>query len=125
VDGDLRLEDVGGTIEARTTDGDLRVDGSLRSVQARTTDGDLTIHVLPGSAMDNEWSMESTDGDIRVTLPEDFAADLEIRAHDGDISTQFPVTVAKTSEGRISGQLNGGGRRLSIRTSDGDIRLMN
>ncbi|MEE9264912.1 MAG: DUF4097 family beta strand repeat-containing protein, partial [Vicinamibacteria bacterium] len=69
--------------------------------------------------------MESTDGDIRLTLPEDFAANLEIRAHDGEITTQFPVTVQKVSEGRFSGELNGGGHQLSIRSSDGDIRLMN
>ncbi len=125
VDGDLRLENVGGTIEARTTDGDLRVDGALQALQVETTDGDLVVRVQPGSKMEREWSIESTDGDIRLTLPEDFAANLEIRANDGEITTQFPVTVQKVSEGRFSGELNGGGHRLSIRSSDGDIRLMN
>ncbi len=125
VDGDLRLENVGGTIEARTTDGDLRVDGALQALQVETTDGDLVVRVQPGSKMEREWSMESTDGDIRLTLPEDFAANLEIRSKDGEITTQFPVTVQKVSEGRFSGELNGGGHRLSIGTSDGDIHLMN
>ena len=125
VDGDLRLEDVGGTIEARTTDGDLRVDGALQALQVKTTDGDLVVRVQPGSKMEREWSIESTDGDIRLTLPEKFAANLEIRVNDGEITAQFPVTVQKVSEGRLSGELNGGGHQLSIRSSDGDIRLMN
>ena len=125
VDGDLELEDIGGNIEARTTDGDMRVDGALHAVQIKTTDGDLVLRVQPGSKMEQEWSVESTDGNIRLTLPDDFAANLEIRANDGEITTQFPVTVPKMSEGRFSGELNGGGPKLSIRSSDGDIRLMN
>jgi len=125
VDGDLRLEDVGGTIDARTTDGDLQLDGALQAVQVKTTDGDLVVRVQPGSKMDREWSVESTDGDIRLTLPDDFAANLEIRANDGEITTQFPVTVQRLSEGRFSGELNGGGHQLHIQSSDGDIRLVN
>ena len=48
-----------------------------------------------------------------------------IRANDGEITTHFPVTVQRLSEGSFSGELNGGGHRLSIRSNDGDIRLMN
>jgi hypothetical protein len=123
VDGDLRLEGVGGAVEARTIDGDLKLGGKLQSLRAKSTDGDVTIRVAPGSAMAEDWSLRTSDGSVDVSLPEAFAADLDIRTSDGHISSDFPLTVQKHSEGTLAGKLNGGGRRLTIRTSDGSVRI--
>jgi hypothetical protein len=58
-------------------------------------------------------------------LPDDFAADLAVRARDGKINTTVPVSVTGSlSENELSGKLNNGGYLLDIQTSDGDIQIL-
>jgi DUF4097 and DUF4098 domain-containing protein YvlB len=124
VDGDAELRDVSGSVEARTVDGDLEIEGTLQSLQAKSTDGDITLRVDPNSVMEEDWSLRTSDGSIRVALPEGFAVDLDIEADDGDIESSHPMTLeGKTSGDRVQGQLYGGGYQLRIRTSDGSVVL--
>jgi DUF4097 and DUF4098 domain-containing protein YvlB len=124
VDGDAELRDVVGSVDAGTVDGELQIDGNLKSLQAKSTDGDITVRVDPESVMEEDWSLRTSDGSIRVTLPEGFGVDLDIEADDGDIESAHPMTVeGKLSRHRFKGQLYGGGFQLRIRTSDGSVDL--
>ena len=108
-----------------TVDGDLDIDGRLSHLEAHSTDGDLTIRVDPDSMMETGWSVRTTDGDISMTLPEGFGADLDVEADDGDIESDHPMMMeGKMSKNRFQGQLNSGGYPLRIRTSDGSVRLL-
>ena len=124
VDGNAELRGVAGNVEARTVDGDLVLEGILGGVRAKSTDGDITIHVRSDSVMDSDWSVATTDGSIRVEIPEGFGANLDVRVSDGDIESDHPLTVeGKISDHRLQGALYGGGHQLSIRTSDGSVEL--
>jgi len=123
-DGDLLLDQVQGAVAAHTVDGAIRVDGVLGALTARSTDGDIAIITRPGSIMEENWSVRSTDGSIDLALPEGFAADLDVKAGDGEIEIEHPVTVSgKMARNSFRGQLNGGGYQLTIRSSDGDIEI--
>jgi hypothetical protein len=124
VDGNAELRDVAGRVDARTVDGDLEIEGTLQSLQAKSTDGDITLRVDPNSVMEEDWSLRTTDGSVRVALPEGFGVDLDIEAGDGDIESAHPMTLeGKISRRSIQGQLYGGGHQLRIRTSDGSVVL--
>lgn len=122
-DGDVRLDDVGGSVRVRNDDGDIQLSGELRVVRLATDDGDIRLGVLPGSRMDEAWSVQSDDGHINVTLPEGFAADLEVRFDDGEVTTDVPIAIDRRSERRLSGRIDGGGLRFDIRSDDGDVRI--
>lgn len=125
VDGDAELRHIEGRVEARTVDGDLDIDGRLSHLEAHSTDGDLTIRVNPDSMMEAGWSVRTTDGDISMTLPEGFGADLDVEADDGDIESDHPMMMeGKVSRKRFQGRLYSGGHPLRIRTSDGSVRLL-
>lgn len=124
VDGNAELRGVAGKVEARTVDGDLDVEGILSGVRAKSTDGNITIRVHSDSVMDGDWSLATTDGSIRVEIPEGFGANLDVRVSDGNIESDHPLTVeGKISDQRLQGALYGGGHQLSIRTSDGSVEL--
>jgi hypothetical protein len=75
--------------------------------------------------MARDWSIRTTDGSIRLQLPEGFSADLDAASGDGRISNDHPVTViGSTSEHKLSGKMNGGGNTLHLRSSDGAIRIL-
>ncbi len=106
-------------------DGDLQIRGRLSAVQAKSTDGDIVIQIDPDSTMTEDWSIRTTDGSIRLEIPDGFGADLDVEANDGGIDTDHPMTLeGKLSNHRLQGQLYGGGRRLRLRTKDGSVELL-
>jgi hypothetical protein len=102
----------------------MEIEGTLQSLEAKSTDGNITVRVDPDSEMDADWTLRTTDGSIRLTLPQGFGADLDIEADDGSINSDHPMTLeGKLSRRSVQGQLYGGGYKLHIRTSDGSVSL--
>jgi hypothetical protein len=124
-DGDVILEGARGEVRGHVEDGELRIRGVLGRLSADAEDGDIDVRLGTGSSMTGDWTVRTEDGDIRLEVPGAFAADLDARASDGSIRVDLPVTVHGTmSEDRLTGSLNGGGHRLTIRTQDGSARIV-
>ena len=123
-DGHIDAYGLDGSVDASTSDGRLRVRGRFDSLTVRSGDGSITAEVLPGSKMNSNWSISTSDGSISVRLPDSFAAEIDAHTGDGNISCQLPMLVSGTLGRRdIHGKIGGGGPTLQIRTGDGSIRL--
>ncbi len=123
-DGDLTLRELKGEVEAHTSDGDIDVSGVFSRLTLSASDGNITAHVLPGSKPSSAWEVRTSDGDIDLFLVPEMSADLWIRSGDGSILCDLPVTVqGKTEEHSLRGTLGSGGPLVTVRTSDGDVRL--
>jgi hypothetical protein len=123
-DGDIDFKDIAGRVLADTVDGDVAIAGTFKELRLESTDGDIRVDCSPSSAMEKDWEIRTVDGDIELSLPSDFSADLSIQTRDGRIRTEIPVAVTKEiSKKRLSAKLNNGGPLFSIRTGDGDISL--
>ena len=87
--------------------------GSGGSIQAHLTQ-------RPGG----ESTLKTSGGGITLTVASNVAIDLDAHTSGGDIETDVPVTLlGKQSDSTLNGKLNGGGPRVVLRTSGGDIRL--
>ena len=123
-DGTLLATGLDGGLRARTGDGCLRVEGRFDRLDVGTGDGPVEADVAPRSRVSEEWRLSTGDGPLVVRLPRDIAADLDAFTGDGGITTDLPIVVRGTQRaGRLSGQLNGGGGRMVLRTGDGSIRI--
>jgi hypothetical protein len=122
-DGDVVVRGFEGDVEAGIEDGDLRLEGKLARLTAEAEDGDVDVRLLPGSVMTADWSVEASDGGVRLHLPEGFAANLDVDTADGGIDVELPDAATEISDGKMTGALHGGGHRLVIRTEDGSVRL--
>lgn len=123
-DGDVDISGFDGELRADLEDGDLLVEGTLASLDAEAEDGTVDVRVRPGSTMTGDWSIRAADGRVRLALPEDFAAELDLRADDGSIRVDRPMTIeGRQSSHELSGRLNEGGHTLRIRTEDGSVRI--
>ena len=99
-DGDVDLRQVNGSVEVNVDDGDLRLDGVLTVLRAYSEDGDLELRAHAGSSMEDDWAIH------------------------GPIEVEPPVAVrGRVSRHRLSGQLNGGGHELRVRSDDGHITI--
>ena len=74
--------------------------------------------------MTSAWSIRTVDGSVDVLLPQNFQANINASTRDGHIKLALPVTVqGEISQSRIQGTLNGGGPELTLKSTDGSIRL--
>ncbi len=124
VNGKIRAHGAHGTLEARTTNGSIDVVDAAGSARARTTNGAIDVE-LKEVDENADLRFASTNGGIRVTLPETIAASVEASTTNGSITTDFPIRVqGRLNRRRLNGEINGGGGRLELRTTNGPIEIL-
>jgi len=123
-DGSLRIESSRGEVSAHSGDGKITLDGVFQGLEAKSGDGRIDVTARAGSRMEKDWSIRSGDGNVRLILPEGFAATLDASTSDGRIDSEQPITMeGSSSKNRLTGKLNNGGYRLRIQTGDGNINI--
>jgi hypothetical protein len=128
-DGSVQIEDVTGRVEARTGDGSIRLSGTPGGVRLRSGDGSIVLRIRSGAAMTGDWVVDTGDGSVSVELPEGFAALIDADPGSGGrvrSDLKLENAAGGTREKRtLTGTLGQGGRKLTIRTGDGTVRLTN
>jgi DUF4097 and DUF4098 domain-containing protein YvlB len=123
-DGRLDLSDLDGSVRAKSGDGSLHVSGRFDRVELSSSDGRVDLEARAGSQVSEDWEVRTADGGVRLSLPSNLAANLDIHTGDGHINTDFPVTVqGKYDKSNLRGTINGGGKELKVHTADGSITL--
>ncbi len=122
VNGDVSATNLGGNVAVHTVNGSI--DASAAGfVQATTVNG--SIRAAMGRA---DWSrgleFRTVNGSITVELPAGVGAEVTASTVNGDISTDFPLTVqGRFGPRRIQGVIGSGGRQLRLETVNGGIHL--
>lgn len=139
--GSIHATDIGGAIKASTGSGGVRLQQSapgdvrvstgsgsvdIRGVQGavrlRTGSGNLTAQGNPTG----EWDLDTSSGEITLRLPAGAAFDLEAKTSSGSIyigEEHELVVSGKINPHKIRGKVRGGGVKLALSTSSGNIRI--
>ena len=123
-DGSVRLREIDGDVVVNTEDGSVDVAGVLAGLDASTDDGRIVVGAAPGSVMSGDWNLHSGDGRVRIDLPRDFSALLDLATDDGRIRVddRFGGDADRGAE-MLRRVIGGGGFVLRVRTDDGSIRV--
>jgi DUF4097 and DUF4098 domain-containing protein YvlB len=128
VGGDVVVRSAGGSIAARTGGGDITLKKVRGPVVARTSGGTISCEITSAAAAGGE--LATSGGDVTITLPANYRADVDVRVSGVDPDTdavisQFPEITVSRRPGSISGEgkLNGGGPRLTIRSNSGTVTI--
>lgn len=123
-DGHIDVGSMDGSLRAETGDGRVRVGGRFDVLELKTGDGGIEAVANEGSRLESNWRLNTGDGNLTLRVPSTIAADVELHTSDGSIDFDLPVTVSgRTGKRDLRGQINGGGKLISLRTGDGSIRL--
>ncbi|MEK6322887.1 MAG: DUF4097 family beta strand repeat-containing protein [Acidobacteriota bacterium] len=123
-DGRIDVSGIDGSFRAETGDGRVHVNGRFDVLDVKTGDGGIDAMANEGSKLETNWRLNTGDGNLTLRLPVTIAADVELETNDGSIDFDLPVTVSgRQGKREVHGQINGGGKLLSLRTGDGSIRL--
>lgn len=122
VNGDVEAAGIAADVEGRTVNGDVRVstDGIAR---ASTVNGSLEISMGRADWQD-ELEFETVNGGVTLRIAGDLNADFSASTINGDIESDYPITVqGRWGPRRARGTIGSGGRDLSISTVNGSITL--
>ncbi|HOW85765.1 MAG TPA: DUF4097 family beta strand repeat-containing protein [Candidatus Aminicenantes bacterium] len=140
MDGAVVVEDVSGEIDINNINGPVTLTSVSGNTLVHTVNGDITV-ILNRVSADKPLSFSTMKGDIDVTLPADVKANLKMKSDQGEIYTDFDMSVSrkatraeetgKTEAGKyhitfdksLLGQVNGGGQEMSFTTFGGDIYI--
>lgn len=140
--GDIRVTEAVDEVDLGTSGGDIIVGRASGQVKLETSGGDITVERASG-ALDASTS----GGDVRVTLEGPLTQDISLGTSGGDVVARVDPEAgfhldASTSGGdvevngltiriekggigksRLSGEVNGGGATLKLRSSGGDVTV--
>jgi len=137
--GDLVVEGVSGEIDVNNLNGNIHLRDVSGAVVAHTLNGKL-VAVLRAVTAGKAMSFSTLNGNVDVTLPADAKANLKLKSDNGDIFTDFEVTLKpsatpqsgeRDSRGRYRvrtdkttyAAINGGGPDFSFTTLNGSIYI--
>ncbi len=140
-DGDIVVTGVEGELDVDDVNGSVTLNNIAGSAVAHALNGHLNAtftKVDPQKAM----AFSSLNGDIDVTFPADFKANVSIRSDQGDVFSDFDVQLKAASsqpvveDGRghggkyrvkidktVHGTINGGGPEIQFRNFQGQIYI--
>ncbi len=140
-DGDIVVENVSGTIEVNNVNGSNTLKHVSGNVVAQTVNGEILV-TMSRVTPDRPMSFSTMNGDIDVTLPADVKAWVRLKSQQGDIYSDFDVTLkpapqkpaeeaVKSAKGKyrisfdrfMTGAVNGGGPEFTFNTFNGDIYI--
>ncbi|MDJ0836173.1 MAG: DUF4097 family beta strand repeat-containing protein [Acidobacteriota bacterium] len=120
--GNVSISEITGTVMARSTNGNVKAEQVAGNVNASSTNGNVTAELIEYTGGD--MSLKTTNGSIRFSGPRDMNLDVDAKTTNGSINTDFAVaSMGKISKRHLNGTINNGGNRLTLKTTNGSIKL--
>jgi Putative adhesin len=122
VNGEMSAEGLKADVKATTVNGSVRVT-TTGLAEASTVNG--SVYVEMGRAdWTDELDFSTVNGGITLILPARLDTEVRATSVNGDLVSDYPLTVSgRFGPRRMRGTIGAGGRSLSLSTVNGEIRL--
>jgi len=131
--GGISIKGVDGSMDFVTVNGGVNVNDAAGDVRGRTTNGGINVSLIGSGWKGTGLDLQTTNGGVNLTIPADFAANVEAGTVNGGFSSDIPALNITTEDvkgeyGRqkakkINTNLNGGGAPVRVVTTNGGIRI--
>ena len=122
--GDIQVDRAGGPTEVSTSGGNIELNSVATLISATTSGGDVRAVITGPLTQDTLLSTSGGEVDVKVAKGTGFQLDASTSG--GDVRADgLTITIEKGGSGksRLSGAVNGGGPRLKLRSSGGDVTI--
>lgn len=121
--GSIAVDNVRGQIRFQTLNGSVRLADVGGEVEGSTTNGSVAVELAGSGWNGNGLHVKTTNGSVRLALPDNFSAQVEASTVNGRIHSDFPVTVSGEIGKSMSFQLGSGGPTIEARTVNGSVHI--
>lgn len=121
--GGISVSAVSGEMDLTTTNGGLTLAAVAGNVRGRTTNGGVTVDLEGNSWQGAGLDLQTSNGGIRLRVPERYNARLETGTVNGGLHFDFPVTVQGRMTRRLTTDLGSGGPPIRVMTTNGGVTV--
>jgi DUF4097 and DUF4098 domain-containing protein YvlB len=119
--GDLNISQASGPLRIVTRSKDIDLSQIAGDAHVENNNGDVSLTTaLPLGNI----QISNRTGNISITLPENAAFSINASNADGDLHTDFPLTMTNSGDRKsVQGQVGNGGPNLELTTEHGDLQI--
>lgn len=121
--GSIAVSGVAGLIRFHTQNGSVHLTEVAGDVDGSTVNGSLTIDLVGSGWKGNGLRAETTNGSVRLSVPQNFSAQVQASTVNGRLKVDFPVTVSGEIGKTMSFQLGSGGPSVEAKTVNGSVTI--
>jgi DUF4097 and DUF4098 domain-containing protein YvlB len=120
--GSIKAGNVNGSLNAQTSGGKISVGNVSGHLNAKTSGGSINARLE--NQIQRPVNLMTSGGSITLAVKPDFKAVLDAKTSGGRVICDLPIEVSgKFSKRAIEGVVNGGGPKITMKTSGGNIVL--
>lgn len=125
--GDVEARTSGGHIDVRNSEGNLHVKTSGGHIELADISGSIEATTSGGSisadlnTISRFVELRTSGGNVEIRVPDKIGLNLNLKG--SYVSTNLKNFSGKVDRNEVEGELNGGGPKLSARTSGGTVSL--
>jgi DUF4097 and DUF4098 domain-containing protein YvlB len=121
--GGISIADVAGQIKFEALNGGVSLKRLGGSVRGQTTNGRVSVE-LSGERWEGEGlDVKTTNGGVRIAVPENYSARLETGTSNGGLSIGLPLTVQGRIGKQLAVDLGSGGAVVRVTTINGGVSI--
>ena len=137
-EGEIVVSDITGSLHLENTNGPITATNIRGSVIAESVNDDISVSLVDIGA-DSATALESLNGDLRLSIPENAGVRVHLDTGSGEIYSDFEVevrpsepTIVRDDDGEgievrvesvIIADINGGGPVMRLKTLNGNIQI--
>lgn len=115
----LRVNESKGLVHVVTRSKDIDLNQIYGDSYVENRDGRVAIE--PAGAYGVE--VKNNRGDVELTLPPNASANVNGRTHNGEIVTEYGLTISGDQDKTVSGRIGSGQAKIDLSTSNGDLHI--
>lgn len=134
--GHVNIRDFAGQMDARTSGGHIEAQQSEGTLKLRTSGGHISLKELAGSveastsggsieadlrSIERYADLRTSGGHININVPEGVGLDLDLKG--SSVNTRVENFTGEIERDEVTGSINGGGPKITARTSGGSVRI--
>ena len=120
-DDDLRVTEAKGPVRVETHSKNIDLTQIYGDTYVSDRDGNVTI--APAGAYSVEARITSGHGDMELTLPPNASAAVNGSTRNGDIMSDFPLSISGEESKSVTGKIGAGTAKIQVSTDVGDVQI--
>jgi len=118
---DLRVTEAKGSVRVTTHSKNVELSQIYGDTYVEDRDGNISIS--PAGPYSVQATSSSGNADVEITLPPNASASIEGRTHNGDIMSEYPLTINGEESKTVTGRIGAGSAKINVSTDVGDVRI--
>ncbi len=126
VNGSLTIENVSGEVNAQVVNGSIKATGLTSNSEIGSVNGSIKVYYQSIGADLKDINIETVNGSIKLYLPDDINANLDLETMHGSIKTEFGISAQEgTFMGNsLRGDIGSGDIDINMESVNGSIKVM-